>query len=140
MKLPTKFLVATAISFGLCTHVVAQVEGLPAEQQQGNVRYRSGGIGIDESTAFKTAIAQHSATLVFTSRGGGTNTYLADVPVTVLDSRGRTVLQAAVGPYLLLDLPDGKYTARAQHEGETLTRTFEVAGKKGVRVAFDWPA
>ena len=120
MGLTAKFLAATAISLGLSTQpLLAQTSmsasDLPVEQTQGEVRYRTGGIGLDESTAFKSAIGKHSAALVFTSHSGSANEYLADVPVTITDARGREVLKVAAGPYLLLDLPAGSYTATARY-------------------------
>jgi hypothetical protein len=142
MGLTAKFLAATAIALGMSTQpLLAQTTStsdLPMEQSQGEVRFRTGGIGLDESTAFKSAIPRHSATLVFTSHTGGNNEYLADVPVTVTDSRGRQVLQASVGPYLLLDLPAGNYVATARYQDQVLTRKFSVGTRKGNRVAFDW--
>jgi hypothetical protein len=142
MGLTAKYLAATAIALGLSTQpLLAQTTStsdLPVEQTQGDVRFRTGGIGIDESTAFKNAIPRHSAALVFTSHSGGNNEYLADVPVTITDARGREVLRAAVGPYLLVDLPAGTYTATARYQEQSLTRKFTVGGRKGTRVAFDW--
>lgn len=143
MGLTAKFLAATAISLGLSTQpLLAQTSmsanDLPVEQTQGEVRYRTGGIGLEESTAFKSAIGKHSATLVLTSHSGSANEYLADVPVTITDARGREVLKVAAGPYLLLDLPAGNYTATARYQEQTLTRKFSVGANKGTRVSFDW--
>jgi hypothetical protein len=142
MGLTAKFLAATTIALGLSAPLLAQTgmpqSELPIEQVQGDVRFRSGGIGIDESTAFKSAISRHSAALVFTSHSAGANEYLADVPVTITDARGRQVLQASVGPYLLVDLQPGSYSASARYQDQTITRKFTVGARKGTRVAFDW--
>ena len=58
--------------------------------------------------------------------------------VTITDARGREVLRAAVGPYLLVDLPAGSYTATARYQEQSITRKFSVGARKGTRVAFDW--
>lgn len=116
---------------------------LPALQHQGGVEYVSGGIGIDESTAFKEAMSRFPLSMTFDQRapGQGPGDYVADVKVSITDGAGgKSVLDTtAQGPYLLVRLPDGKYRVKATYQGRTQTREVTIAGKKPVRLGFSWP-
>ena len=129
---------AVALSFALAAAAGAQTSApsLPAPVQEGGVSYISGGFGQDQSGAFKAAIPSHSVTLVFSEAGGA---YLADIPVQLESADGaHKVEMMAVGPYVLLDLPDGKYTAHAIHADRKISKNFTVAGNKGQRIGFTW--
>ncbi len=109
--------------------------GLPAPQQQNGVSYITGGFGEEQSAAFKAAIPDYSVAMVFSEASGA---YLADIAVQIKAAGGAAVDIPSAGPYLLLNLPDGKYTAVASNGGKSLTRHFTVAGKKGQRIGFAW--
>jgi hypothetical protein len=109
---------------------------LPAPQQSGGVTYITGGFGDNQANAFKEAGAKHSVMMVFSETGGA---YLADVPVRIkAKGEGANVDIKAAGPYLLVDLPNGSYTAEASHQGKSQTRDFTVSGQKGQRISFTW--
>lgn len=110
---------------------------LPAPQQSGGVSYITGGFGDNQANAFKEAGAKHSVMMVFSETGGA---YLADIPVQIkAKGDGANVDIKAAGPYLLIDLPDGAYTAQASHQGKTQSKDFTVSGqKKGQRISFTW--
>lgn len=110
---------------------------LPAPQQSGGVSYITGGFGDNQANAFKEAGAKHSVMMVFSETGGA---YLADIPVQIkAKGEGANVDIKAAGPYLLIDLPDGAYTAQASHQGKTQSKDFTVSGqKKGQRISFTW--
>lgn len=112
-----------------------QHNGLPAPQQVDGVTYVTGGFGVDESTAMKNAIADYSVGMVFSEASGA---YVGNVQVRI-DGAGNapSVDLTANGPYLLLDLPNGSYTATATYTGKPLTRRFTVSGK-GQRIGFAW--
>lgn len=110
--------------------------GLPPVQEASGVRYVTGGFGLDESSALQKAMADYPVSFVF-SRASGE--YVAYVPVEIRGSgNAPSVTIKAEGPYLLLDLPRGSYTARATYDGRTLTRQFTVGGGRGHRVGFAW--
>lgn len=112
-------------------------DALPAPQQSGGVSYITGGFGDNQANAFKEAGAKHSVMMVFSETGGA---YLADIPVQIkAKDEGASVDIKAAGPYLLIDLPDGAYTAQASHQGKTQSKNFTVSGqKKGQRISFTW--
>ena len=111
---------------------------MPAPQQAGGVTYITGGFGENQAGAFKEAGANYSIMMVFSETGGA---YLADIPVQIKakgKGEGTNVDIAAAGPYLLMNLPDGNYTAQATHQGKSQSKDFKVSGQKGQRIAFTW--
>ena len=66
--------------------------GLPQIQQQGDVSFVSGGVGLDESKALQQAQSQWPLSLRFTGPGSD---FLADVHVRVVDAHGAEVLSTA---------------------------------------------
>lgn len=108
--------------------------GLPEVQTQGNVSYTSGGVGLDESQALRREAPRWPLALQFTGRSGG---YVADVHVTITKSGGATVLDASSnGPFMLVKLPPGHYTVRAQYKDTAQTRSVSVS--KHTTVSFHW--
>lgn len=112
---------------------------MPPVQQQGNVQFVTGGIGLDESTSMKAAQKDYSLSMVFAKRRDGQNDYTADIPVTITDSKGATVLQTTTGgPYLLVKLPPGTYKITATNDGKTMTRQATVSKGSHDRIGFEW--
>ncbi|MGB6008268.1 carboxypeptidase regulatory-like domain-containing protein [Castellaniella sp.] len=114
---------------------------LPALQHQGSVAYVSGGIGIDESTSFKEAMAKFPLSMTFDQMAQGKGDYVADVKVAIADAHGKPVLDTtAQGPYLLARLPDGRYQVKATYQQQTETRDVTIAGKGSKHLVFSWRA
>jgi len=135
MKINCKIVVG-ALTIGLAGAAFAQ-DGLPPLQTYGSVRYISGGIGLDESTAIKTAEKDFTLSLLFAQTKRGE--YLADVKVSIRDKAGSTVLEAVSdGPMLLAKLPAGTYRISAEHEGTALVKTVRVDSKRVAQAAFVW--
>jgi hypothetical protein len=110
--------------------------GLPQIQQQGDVSYTSGGVGLDESKALQSAAHHWPLSLRFTGPGSD---FLADVHVHIVDSKGGDVLTATSrGPYMLVKLPAGHYTVHAAYKDEDKTQAVSVAGAGSARAAFHW--
>lgn len=105
-----------------------QPAGVPPLKTEGAARYACGGIGIDESTAFRAAAGQHALSLLFAAPGGD---YQADVQVRIADAKGAQVLDVrADGPVCLIDLPHGSYTVEARRgEGAAQKRSVAIDGK-----------
>lgn len=118
----------------------AQTAGvLPPVQQQGQVQYLTGGFGYDESEAIKAASSQYPLALTFASSQGGA--YLADVRVKITDAQGATVLDTtANGPYLLVNLPAGRYHVSASFKDDEKTRQISVPQSGTARATFTWNA
>ncbi len=114
-------------------------DGMPATQQTGQVVYLSGGIGLDQSQAIKSAMHDYSLSLTFVGRTGNGNEYLSDIPVIITDSSGNTVLEtASTGPYMLANLPRGRYMIQATYMGKTEQRTVYISPSQHARQVFSW--
>ncbi|WP_459706418.1 carboxypeptidase regulatory-like domain-containing protein [Paraburkholderia sp. 2C] len=110
--------------------------GLPQIQQQGDVSYTSGGVGLDESHALRAA--EHSWPLSLRFTGPGSD-YLADVRVKITDAHSGDVLDTTSrGPYMLVKLRPGRYTVQASYKDDAQTRTVTVPAKGTAKAAFYW--
>lgn len=116
-----------------------RADALPTVRIQGGVPYLSGGIGAEESQALKAASARYSLVLTLTATEDGHDVFIADVPVTVQDWSGVTVLDViAGGPYLLVDLPPGRYRIRATYKDQPKSADANVAAGKTTRLSLAW--
>ncbi|WP_233856164.1 carboxypeptidase regulatory-like domain-containing protein [Paraburkholderia sp. HD33-4] len=112
--------------------------GMPATQQQGDISFVSGGVGRDESTALRQARRQWPLSLQFTGPGAS---YVADVQVRIAKAGGTTVLDTtSKGPYMLVRLPQGRYTVSATYSGVTRKQTLNVHGNGSARATFAFPS
>lgn len=108
--------------------------GLPQVETQGDVSYTSGGVGLDESQALRREAPHWPLALQFT---GPRSEYLADVRVTITKAGGQTVLDATShGPYMLVKLPAGRYTVRAQYRDAAQSKPVQVG--RHAALAFRW--
>jgi hypothetical protein len=143
--MPRTWFVATGLLLGSLCMVLpafaATAGALPAEQTQGSVTYVSGGIGQEEAQAFEVAAAHYPLTLEFAIKHAPHAEFIADVHVIVTDARGQHMLDThSDGPFLLARLPVGRYTVTAEHQGQTLTKTIQVAPAKSAHALFLWAA
>lgn len=132
---------AMAASAMMCGSVAnaGDSDGLPAVKQQGAVRYRSGGVGIDEARAMQADSAHFPLALVFVVRIGTREHYTAAVDVTVAGPDSSTVIETrADGPFLLVDVPQGTYRVSAISGSEKKTRSVRVVAGRHQRVVFAW--
>lgn len=113
---------------------------LPAIQQQGAVKYVSGGIGVDEAKAMQKAEPRYPLTVEFVHRlAGGHDEYLAGDHVAIRDAHGKVDLNTvADGPFLLAQLPPGKYRIDATDNGKSERRVVNVKAHAPAKVVFQW--
>ncbi|MEM5340949.1 carboxypeptidase regulatory-like domain-containing protein [Paraburkholderia azotifigens] len=110
--------------------------GLPQVQQQGDVSFTSGGVGLDESKALLAAQSQWPLSLRFTGPGSD---YLSDVKVKIVDSHGGSVLDTTSrGPYMLVRLRPGRYTVHAAYKDNDQTKPVNIPAKGTAKAAFYW--
>lgn len=110
--------------------------GLPQIQQQGDVAFVSGGVGLDESKALQAAQNHWPLSMRFTGPGSD---FLANVQVRVVDAQGADVLSTtARGPYMLVRLHPGSYMVHAAYEGRDQTKAVTVSDKGTAKAAFYW--
>jgi hypothetical protein len=114
---------------------------MPAEQHQGSVGYVSGGIGHDEARLFERQMAKHRLAIELLEHAGKAEEFTADAKVRIADARGRTVLDTeATGPFLLVDLPAGRYSVIATLRDKSLRKSAVVVTKdKMARATFEFP-
>ncbi|KWE50786.1 hypothetical protein WL76_20580 [Burkholderia ubonensis] len=131
---------AVAIGLGSQPVLAADASSLPPPDHEGQVAYVSGGIGSDQSAALKQQMRDYSLVLEFAGRtGGGSNDYLADIPVSVTDAHGRQVLSTVTeGPFLMAALPAGRYSVTATYNGQTQRRSVQVQASSHVHEVFLW--
>lgn len=110
--------------------------GLPQIQQQGDVSFVSGGVGLDESKALRQAQSQWPLSLRFTGPG---SEFLADVKVRVVDGHDSEVLNATSrGPYMLVRLHPGHYTVHARYKDQEQSKPVTVPATGTAKSAFYW--
>ena len=142
MKPTLKTLAASIIVTGLGAAGPAlsgDMPSLPPVQVQGAVSYITGGIGEDEAAAFKHAAATYPLEILFVEKAGPKDEFLADVSVSVRNRSGTALLETTSnGPFLLAELPDGKYSIEAEYRGERKHRTVEIRSGAHQRAVFVW--
>jgi hypothetical protein len=102
---------ACALTLALLPAQAAVVEGTsPA-----GVRYASGGVSDEELSALRARFPQYTLRVETAAKTGA---HLAAVQARILDARGRALLEHQMeGPWLLAQLPPGKYTLELRYPG-----------------------
>jgi type IV secretory pathway TrbL component len=118
----------------------AATGALPPAHHAGSISYLSGGIGSDQSAAFKAAMTRYPLSLEFARQSANGNEYLANVPVKIADAHGQALLSTRTnGPFMLVTLPNGHYVVTASHDGKTVHRTVDIGKTSHAHEAFVWP-
>lgn len=106
-----------------------------AEVNPTGLRYMSGGVGADEQMRIEAAQSEYPVKMTFANTNGA---YVSNVDVDVMNSAGEIVLGLQTdGPILLMDLEPGKYTVKANDNGEVKTQNITVSGvSKSYNVRF----
>ena len=108
-----RILVAVGLSFSIAAGAVQ----LNQPQSENGVSYVSGGVGESSEQAMREVANQYNLHLTFAAADGS---YLADIPVTIQDSKGNTVLDTvSPGPLFYANLTPGTYTMAASANGKT---------------------
>jgi len=137
------FVIATAIAVSGMTLTLNAIGGtdshLPAAQKAGEVTYIMGGIGQTEADAIKHAAKYYPLELEFLLKAKPKAEYLSNVQVRIKDAHDKMVLNVnADGPYLLANMPAGKYTISAERNGKVEHRQIEISATDHRRVVFEW--
>lgn len=127
-------LLAAALLAPLAAANAAITEGTAADGR----RYVTGGIGSEEVATLQGQAAAYSLQLITAARGGA---YLAGTHVRIVGPGNNVVLDTTLdGPWLLIDLPGGRYTVRARHSGDTVERGLTITPGKPQRVVLHFNA
>lgn len=114
--------------------------GLPPLRHQGDVAYRTGGITEDESRALKQVAGHFPLTMLFAVHVDGRDAYTANVHVVIRNARQQAVLDIiSDGPYLLADLPPGRYSVETELSGQLRRQMVNVKKGASQRLTFVWP-
>lgn len=91
----------------------------------GGRNYLSGGVSEEERETLKAQRENHSLWVVTALRQTGE--FLSAVRLTVTDAEQKVVFDAPLdGPWLLIDLPIGKYRVEALFDGQSQQRTTTI--------------
>ncbi|MDB5828202.1 MAG: hypothetical protein JWQ73_2422 [Variovorax sp.] len=129
------FIAAVCMALSGAATIVAAQPAMPPMRGEGAARYVCGGIGSDESTAFRASMKEHPLALLFARADGA---YESDVAVSIQDEKNTTALAfRANGPVCLIDLPAGKYVVNADAGGASKKQSVTVgSGSKSVDFRF----
>ncbi|MBC7392126.1 MAG: carboxypeptidase regulatory-like domain-containing protein [Variovorax sp.] len=120
------FVAAACLVLPGAATIAAAQSAMPAMRGEGAARYVCGGIGSDESTAFRAAMKEHPLALLFARADGA---YEADVAVSIQNENNVTALAfRANGPVCLIDLPAGKYVVNADAGSASKKQAVTVGG------------
>jgi hypothetical protein len=115
---------------------------VPPEQNYGAVSYRTGGVGMDEAQAMREISPHYPLTLTFAERAAdGRSMFTAGVDVQIVDASGAVRFDAvAEGPMMLVDLPSGEYTVKADLNGDDKATEVSLRSGEPSKLVFVWPA
>ncbi|WP_237179495.1 carboxypeptidase-like regulatory domain-containing protein [Paraburkholderia sacchari] len=131
---------ATMSTPNTSTPSATAASALPPAHHAGSVSYLSGGIGSDQSAAFKAAMSRYPLSLEFARQSANGNEYLANVPVKITDAHGQPLVSTRTdGPFMLVTLPNGHYVITASHDGKTVQRPVDIGKASHAHEAFVWP-
>lgn len=106
----------------------------PVAHAVGEMRYLSGGVGIDERDAMREQMEDYNLRLKFAAVGGA---YLAKVMVRIEDPSGRRLLDAqSDGPWLFVKMPKGKYKLIVENGGISQAREVDLSKHAAADVVF----
>jgi hypothetical protein len=99
---------------------------LPMATESGAVTIISGGVDLDEAERMKQAAGRYPLRVVFSVAGGN---YAVPDEFTVMQGNKAMVKIAAAGPWLLIDMPPGKYTLQARVDDRVFKRAVTVSAR-----------
>jgi len=116
----------------------ADSASLPSAQHAGTVNYRSGGVGIESSDAMKAEASSYSLAMTFTSHIDSRDAYTVPSHLSIVKAGGSLVLDITPdGPYLLVDLPAGKYRVTADVGVASKTLAVEIVAGVHQKLVFE---
>ena len=105
----------------------ADVEPMVKQELHG-VTFITGGVGADERAELKGQFKEYTCRIVLANKKGE---YLYRAEVSIRDSENKEVLKTKMcGPWLLVNLAEGKYTIAVCHKGATQTLSVAIQEEK----------
>jgi hypothetical protein len=136
-----------ALTFCACAAIAAVVGCATAQADDANTMPNDRPVDVNGMNLACTGVgdeaktdprwAEYAVKIEFANRNAE---YLTDVDTTVADAKGEQLFQVRCeSPWLLADLPPGKYTLSATFEGATATARFSspASGQARVVIRFE---
>lgn len=131
-----------AVSVLLAANLAFAADAVPGRLQpvtSGAVTYLSGGIGQDESTAMQQMAKNYSLELEFVINASPRAEFTSDVQVKISDASHKTVLDTvSKGPFLLVQLPAGRYRLEATKDGKSKAQDVTIKQGSHQHIMFEW--
>lgn len=87
--------------------------------------FLEGGVGQTETEGMESERSKYSLWIMTAGRTSGA--HLADVEVTIVDDKGEQVFERRLdGPWLMINLPLGRYEVRSRYGQETQSRITTI--------------
>jgi len=87
--------------------------------------FLDGGIGKPEAESMEADRSKYSLWIMTAARKSGA--HLADVDVTIVNDKGEPVFERRLdGPWLMIDLPLGRYEVRSRYKDESQSRITTI--------------
>jgi len=123
---------ATVASAALSTAAFAQIQPM----QYNGITYVTGGIGLEEREALEAQSGQYNLKILNSGLQGH---FVGEAMLSIRSSNGTEVLNVMSGPEFYANLPAGRYSITATHNGEPKSRQVTI-GKSQTRIGFAWAA
>ena len=114
----------------------------PIPTAKGDVTYVSGGICTGGVSQLKSMAKQFKLEVVLVEKteAYAKENYIADVNVKINDAENNVILDVVTeGPFLLVNLPNGRYQITGEYNGVVKTRKVKISSNKHERVVLLWP-
>lgn len=132
-----KWLLIALLAFAMS--VPTWADDAIAVHKKWGIKYASGGMTAEQKTAMQELAPKFPIHLFFYVKGS--KTPIRGVKVTARDVLGEVVLQAeAEGPMFLIDADDGRYTIEAEYNGEKLSETKDLVGRRYLVLQYEFHA
>jgi hypothetical protein len=106
-----------------------------AVRKQSGIPFVSGGVTEAQRQELQRIANKYPMQLVFTAEGRPPE--LKGVKIKVRDLRGDTLIEAvSEGPLFYFNPPSGRWTMEAELDGETVTRTVDLVGRRYIVLEF----
>ena len=116
------------------------IEPISIHDMQGDISYLTGGIGSSEAESMKEVAKDYALEIVLVQKLKKQEAFISDVKVQIQDMQKKTVLDVITeGPYLLVNLPNGKYVITAEFHSDIKQQKVNIGAKKHQKVVFWWP-
>ena len=142
MKFRNNLLAALGICAALGTATVwaqggSEMAVPPAPQNYGGIEVINGGVDLDQADAIERIQSRYNLRVEISGKGGAY--YVAD-RVKVMQ-RGEVIAEIPdAGPWLLMNVPPGRYTLVGDFGGTEIKRDVLVPTNNGIKVSWVVPA